>query len=231
MIRTSVAVTAAALGTLAVSVATAPTAAGAPAVPPPLYEFVVNLEALMVPADDIAAITGARQMRVADTATTLNDLSDTVRPAQCIGAFEPAQVTAYGRGWNSVHTQIVADGKPGSTTHMVNQSVIRFDDDTAAATQLTRSARTWKSCGGTAVTMTTDTGDYEFTLGHPTALGDGSGLVLTHTGKHGTCERAMAGHDSIVVDVMACAFSGGAVDGQAAAIAKAITDSISGRGD
>ena len=227
MIRTSSAAAVIGLGLIAPG---AGVASASPVGPVPTFTFTSHLEALLPAAGKLTRITGADSpMQVLASESDFTEGTANVAPAECAAAFEPARRAAYaGTGWTGVSTQVVADDTPRAAGHVVVQSAVSFADRNAAMEVLNAAARTWVRCGGATVGYTTSAGDVRrWQLGKPALRRDRTVLVQLQTSRAGSCERAMTtadlGGGALVADVMACDFSGGNPDGQAEAIAAAIT--------
>ena len=227
MIRTSAAAAVIGLGAIA---SAAGVASASPAGPVPTFTFTSHLEALLPAAGKLTRITGADSpMQVLASEADLVEGTANVAPAECAAAFEPARRGAYAdTGWTGASMQVVADDTPSAAGHVVVQAVVGFADRNAAMEVLNAAARTWVRCGGETVGYTTGSGDVRrWQLGKPALRRDKTVLVQLQTSRAGSCERAMTTADlggaALVADVMACDFGGGNPDGQAEAIAAAIT--------
>lgn len=152
----------------------------------------------------------------------------TVTPANCSGAWTPADGTAYAAsGYTGVAAQTVGSAAPGGPE--VVQAVVSFPDDQAATTFYDTQVAAWKECAFDTITVTGS----ETVTGKSAASGAADGtltmLIFQRTPDGGDgpqCQRALTVRTNLIVDVRACSPSVGSAGWT---IARDIGQKITGR--
>jgi hypothetical protein len=201
----------------------------APFAPAPEFWSPNGNESLLLGADQVGTITRAAGLSVTGVSSQFADNSKRVDPANCVGAFQPAEADAYD-GSTNVTTVVIDDDRGGSAGHLIQQSVIGFADPAAAQKQFTTATTAWSQCAGRPIDVKTRSGrSNPWLIGVPAPRRNGAVQVVANLGPGVVCERAMTTRNEMVVDVMACAIGGGDAAGQAEAIATAIGDNVAKR--
>lgn len=192
----------------AVPVTTMQTEPSQPAVPPsatpaPPSPIVAAdaLPGLLLSPDQISQRLNAPGINPIDLVHTV--LPGTTTPANCGGAFSPADGSSYnGSGFTGVAVQGLS-----TDTVRVLQSVAAFPDPGGAKAFFDKQSADWSSCQSTHVTWSYQGQSTEVDLGVPAMAGDVMTLGSTSINKTGAnkrCERALTPRGNVIVDVRVC---------------------------
>jgi PknH-like extracellular domain len=181
-------------------------------------------ESLLLTATDVAGITRARGLHVADVSAVFADDSKRVEPVECVVAYQPAERPTYPDAINAT-TVVMHDSTWGLPAgRLVQQSIVGFRDASAARQAFDAASAAWTRCGARTVTVEGRSGrPAPWLMGAPTHRGDGAVLAAANRGPEVNCERAMALRKEDIVDVRVCALGNGDTAGQAEAIAAVVS--------
>lgn len=170
--------------------------------PPPRIEP-AGLEALVLPLDEIRAITNnpALAPEATYTAPTTSDNSRYDPPECVVSMFTGATEIYQGLGYRGFYAVTAAD--PGVNTH-VAQTVAVFDDAAAAQNALAAYQQRWRDCAGKRLkwTWVADGDTTMFTLGSPQpAPGPMTVMTNTNDGTGTLITRALTAKANVLVDI------------------------------
>jgi hypothetical protein len=196
--------------TTAVTTTTTPTTTSPPAPPPPPPPPTVDaagLRSLVLPVEEIRAITGDAGMHAMDDAETPYDSvaedGSYFDPADCAPAFLAGAVQIY-QGFN--YQKYYANSPGNEATKLqVQQAVTTFADPAAAQAALRTYLDVWARCAGTKLTWSIPKENKRgtYTIGTPQDAGSGiTTLRNTYDLRGLPFLRAIAAKNNVLVDVL-----------------------------
>jgi serine/threonine-protein kinase len=204
---------------------TTSTTTSAPPAPP---VTTAALSGLLLPPEQVAGIVGADALVQESLAVTTIDDSPKVVEKDCIGVAAPDEHLVYAdSGWTAARSQALRNAGEGPRAFAVIQAVIAFPSAEQANKIVAEQKSQWTKCSGRTLTFVfpTPPSPQLWTVGKPDDT-DGT-LKMTQELKDGggmKCQRALAAHSNVAVDVSACRYD---VTNQAADIVNAIAGKIS----
>lgn len=219
--------------TTTITPTTPPTATTTTPAPPPPPHIVdgAALPGLLLPLEEVTALTGDTGLVVINTDSDVSmppaDKS-VYEPVDCIGSFLAGAATAYqGTGYRQFYDTVPGDY---DTLLQVVQGVAVFDDAAAAAQKaLAMFIAQWTRCAGSTLNwkMMQDRKTAPITLGGPQDAGGGVTTLTNFSSlDHIPYLRAIAAKNNVLVDIQVS--GGDHVPDQAAVIAKRILERIPG---
>ena len=207
---------------------TAGTAMPAPPIPPATAD---TLPSLLLSADDVGAALGATEIVVSnEVSAPWNDAAHFQSAAQsgCLAIAGAAQKTVYAdTGWTAIHGQVLREAPTARQwSHFVAQSVTLFRDAAAAAGFIDAQRISWAGCSNRELRYAQPMmPDQVWAVGPTRAEHDMLTVSREQAGpQHWFCQRALAVHASVGVDVEACSLDG--PTSAAAEIARQIGDRL-----
>jgi len=231
--------TAAVLASMAVA-ATGGTAAAAPSAPLPTFTGYGNgsgattgdtdntnggaAGSVLLSHQQVAAALGTGPLKEISTSSKLGDGAADVSPSSCIAAYSPADSGAYKATPDTVVKDILADAKDEIR---ITQAVVVMAGKQDVAAQMKATVAQFKACAGVTLTGHDSEGPRKWALGDPELNADKTVLsIMQRNAEDGqSCERAVAGYRTAIIDVMACVV--GSAHGKGVALANALSDQLS----
>lgn len=188
-----------------------------------------HLADLLLPAEEISAALSSKNMVVTRDVTALwEDKTQAAEGVGCLAVAGAAQRGVYlDSGWTAVHGQVLRDPPTApSWSHFATQTVVLFDSARAAGDFFARSRDIWAGCSDRELTYPRQPAPEQVWAVGPVGV---EGGVLTvsreeHNPHRWSCQRALAVHGQVAVDVEACALDAPTTAG--AAIARSIAERI-----
>ncbi|MED5815178.1 sensor domain-containing protein [Mycolicibacterium sp. 050232] len=179
-----------------------------------------KLEQIMLPIEELKAITGADNLAFTSKTADMNNNFWRIRDEKCLGAMFPAEDLVYLFSyWDAVRTQVAQD--PDSDhRHWVQQAAVLLMSEDEARSTLDGSKKWWGKCAGSAIPLREKSGDENsdrvWHIGDLVVDGDLITQTTTRTGTDGwACQRAQSVVGTMTVDAKVCGY---AIHGQAATI-------------
>jgi hypothetical protein len=105
-----------------------------------------DLEGLLLSNRDLNKIAGV-DMESFYSAEEMNDNADLVSDADCLGAVYPGEDAVYGDSdWSAVRDELLLEADAPDDAHLVEQTVVRFDNRDDAVEFFDMSRDVWKEC-------------------------------------------------------------------------------------
>ncbi len=191
---------------------TAGTAMPAPPIPAPTAE---NLPGLLLSAEDVGAALGTQEIVVSgEVSAPWNDATHFQSAAQqgCLAIAGAAQQAVYANtGWIALHGQVLRESPTARQwSHFVTQAVVLFGDPAAAAGFLDAQRISWAGCSNRELRYAQPmTADQVWQVGPTRAEHDTLTVSREQSSpQHWFCQRALAVHAGVGVDVEACSLNG-----------------------
>jgi serine/threonine-protein kinase len=144
-----------------------------------------------------------------DAADLLSD-AGAVTPADCLGAWAPAQRSTYsGTGATAVAAQSLRGMNATAWQEGVVQAAVAFTDQQKAGIFLVGQRGQWAVCGGQAVNVTPPGGSPQtWTFGSSVTT---NGVVIVEARLPGgtSCQRGMQVRGNVILDIRQCNSGGG----------------------
>jgi eukaryotic-like serine/threonine-protein kinase len=191
-------------------------------VPAPLVTTAA-LTGLLLPPEQVAGIVGADALVQESLAVSTIDDSPKVVEKDCIGVAAPDEHLVYAdSGWTAARSQALRNAGEGPRAFAVIQAVIAFPSAEQAEKIVAAQKSQWSRCSGRTLTFVfpTPPSPQLWTVGKPDDTG--GTLRMTQELKDGggmKCQRALAAHNNVAIDVSACRYD---VTNQAVDIVNAI---------
>ncbi|WP_078307797.1 MULTISPECIES: sensor domain-containing protein [unclassified Mycobacterium] len=173
-----------------------------------------KLDELLVTPAQAAVLLGVSGMELSASSDILLDDSACLADRDCLAAFTPAQLSAYGHcGWTGmrIHTLTEnAGGRPGTTAAQIIEAVIDFPSAEAAASMQRAQAQLWAAAVGRSVTYRHGEQLSSWVFGPLSNTGEM--LTIRRTQEDGggwTAQRALTVRGTVVVDVQVSGFWSG----------------------
>lgn len=179
--------------------------------PPATNITAAQLRAILLTADQIpGGANGGRLVLERDSAT-LSDDSATLDNAQCVGAWAPAQLSAYAAsGYTGVAAQFLRALNEPESQDSVSQAVIAFPEGKAGSSLVTQRGE-WALCGGKTVTVTPPGSPGQaWEFAQPTIASGVVVLAATLRGGNASCQHGMQVRGNVIIDIRQCRAAGGA---------------------
>lgn len=172
-----------------------------------------QLRAILLPADEIATLTGASGLVLDSDGLELLGAQDVVEPASCTAAWIPAQRDVYAarlptgvaelRG-SAVQMMRAANARPWQDGLI--QAVTAFDRTVNASTFRQLQQRQWTACAATGVSVRSPDGQQQsWTVTTPATTAGVNLIELRPSDGSTVCQRAMTLRSNVVIDVRQCA--------------------------
>ncbi len=179
-----------------------------------------QLNSILLPPARINTIMGASHMQAGDVVQKLAEESETVSPANCIGALYTGEnVTYAGSGWSGVSDQTLQQLSTEQNSDVghfyVDQTAVNFPSADQAHAFLNTSANNWRSCAGQSVTVTNGNEQSHWSLKDLSQTNTKIVQSRSQGGDWG-CEHALSAMSNLVVEVVACSLQ---INDQASQIA------------
>jgi hypothetical protein len=111
---------------------------------PPIDES--DLADLLLSNGDLNKIAGV-EMESFYSAEEMNDNADLVSDADCLGAVYPGEDAVYGdTDWSAVRDELLLEADAPDDAHLVEQTVVRFDNRDDAVDFFDMSKDAWTEC-------------------------------------------------------------------------------------
>lgn len=173
-----------------------------------------KLDELLVTPAQAALLLGVSSMELSASSDALLDDSACLADRDCLAAFAPAQLAAYGHGgWTRMRIHTLTEsigGHPGATAAQIIEAVIDFPSAEAAASMQRTQAQLWAAAVGRNVTYRHGEQLSPWVFG---PLGNtGEMLTICRTQEDGggwTAQRALAACGTVVIDVQVSGFWSG----------------------
>jgi serine/threonine-protein kinase len=178
--------------------------------PPAPLVTPAELTGLLLPPEQVAGIVGADALVQESLAVTTIDDSQKVVEKDCIGVAAPDQHLVYGdSGWTAARSQALRNAGEGPRAFAIIQAVISFPSADQAKQLVAAQKSQWTKCSGQTLTFVfpTPPSPQLWTVGKPDDI-DGT-LRMTQDMKDGggmKCQRALAAHNNVAIDVSACRY-------------------------
>jgi serine/threonine kinase PknH len=183
-----------------------------PSPPPPKPPTVTTaqLNSILLTPARINTIMGASHMQAGDVLQKMAEESESVSPANCIGALYTGESVTYaGSGWSGVSDQTLQQESSNPNSDVghfyVDQTAVNFSSADQAQAFLKTSANNWRSCAGQTVTVTNGNNQSHWSLRDLTQTN--TKIVQSRTQDSGDgwgCQHALSVVSNLVVDVVAC---------------------------
>jgi hypothetical protein len=190
-----------------------------------------TLPALLLSAPEVADALGSGELAITgETSTPWRDDGHFQGPEQagCLAIAGAAQKAVYAdAGWTALRGQVLREAPNTQTwSHFATQAVVLFRSTAAASDFLVAQRHSWAGCSNREVRYAQQLApDQAWAVG-PTS-GDRAMLTVSReqrSPQHWYCQRALAVHANVGVDVEACSLDG--PTSAAAAIAGRIGDRL-----
>lgn len=173
-----------------------------------------KLDELLVTPTQAAVLLGVSSMELSESSDALLDDSACLTDRDCLGAFIPAQLAAYGQsGWTRtrIHTLIEnTDGRPGASAAQVIEAVIDFRSAAAATEAQRTQAQLWAAAAGRTVSYRHSEGGRSWLFGP--LSNTGSALAIRRTQEDGggwAVQRALVACGTVIIDVQVSGYWSG----------------------
>jgi serine/threonine kinase PknH len=176
----------------------APGASAAPAAPG-------RLDSILLSATDVARIMGVASTDTLDTATTTTIRpNEKLQPAECFGAFDAIQTTAYtGSAFTDVRGQEL---HTKNHVYRIYEAAVSFPTAATAQDFVKKSGDQWNGCVNKTVTFTTPDGKpHDWTFEALNVDGNKLTQLRTRSDGQSQCQRVLSAVSNVVLDVTACA--------------------------
>lgn len=179
-----------------------------------------ELDDTLLTVDELNAIVGSTQMKLAGELDEMTDHSATVSDPDCLGAVYGAEEPVYaGTGWMAVRDQVARE-PADDNDHWVEQTAVLYPTAGNAQDFIDDSSSTWRDCAGDAIAV--GDGDYLWEL-DDVEIGDT--MITQMTSQEGAggwaCQHALSLVSNLTVEVWACGYR---ITDEAAEIATAMID-------
>jgi hypothetical protein len=171
--------------------------------PPPVAENA--LKGYLLSPEQINAVMGTTDMKVANSRDAMSDDSATMTPRECLAIDGSAQAQVYANsGFMAARDQAFNRQEGDNLTHFAEQAVVLFPTAKQASEFFTASAQQWQSCHDyTHIQSKT-----QWTVG---AIANTNGVLSTVTSLQNppatgwkACGRALIAKNNVVIDVNTC---------------------------
>ncbi len=179
--------------------------------PPATNITAAQLRPILLTADQIPSGTTAGPLVLERDSATLSDDSATLDNPQCVGAWAPAQQSAYAAsGYTGVAAQFLRALNEPESQDSVSQAVIAFPEDKAGASLVTQRGQ-WGLCGGKTVTVTQPgTPGQVWEFAQPVTTSGVIVLAATLRGGNASCQHGMQVRGNVIIDIRQCRAAGAA---------------------
>jgi hypothetical protein len=190
-----------------------------------------GLPALLLSLNEMKQLLKFDDMGVEDTVTQ-PDVRGIYEPAGCVGAVFSSMAGSYdGSGYRDFYEVRLSDLTGEGPQHWVDQSVAKFDNDSAARTFVANQVAQWRRCAGRQLTYAYPRpDDWQDTYRIGETIDSGCVTMISNviTGdKHYTDIRALAAKSNVVADLQ---FTGFDLTDEPAVAINRILDRIASHG-
>ncbi|MGH3561711.1 MAG: serine/threonine-protein kinase PknH/PknJ, partial [Mycobacterium sp.] len=169
------------------------------------------LRSILLTAAQISGNATAGAVVLEQDNSTLFDDTDTADPAECVGAWSPAQQRAYaGSGWTGVAVQLLRGMYKQVSEDGIIQAVVAFPSQTKAVQSLQQQQKQWAACAGKPVTVTAaGQAAQTWEFGPPATFTGIVKLEARLRDDSTTCQHGMSVRANILIDIRRCGPPGG----------------------
>ncbi|HEY7052375.1 MAG TPA: sensor domain-containing protein [Mycobacterium sp.] len=182
-----------------------------------------DLEALLLPADDVRTVMDGPDIDVQETYDQMPPSTVGYDPPECArAAYNVVEAGYRDSGFIAARGAVMQEPDDAQLLHVVDQGIVTFPTADAATDYVTKTVQTWRGCAGKPFTASRPEAAEHWTFGDVTENGGISAIPKTVDGDTGwSCSHAIAAKSNAVIDVSACGFS---INDQAKAIVGRIRD-------
>lgn len=180
--------------------------AASPSAPVPATDIAgPQLRSILLSATEILTTHGNAVVLERDSSKMFNDV-DTVDNPACLGAWAPAQQSAYaGTDYTGVAAQVLRALNRQAWQSGVTQAVIAFSSQDAATNLYGRQRGEWAACGGKSLTVTPPGGPAQtWDFAQPVTTSGVLTLAATLHGGTASCQHGILVRGNVIIDIREC---------------------------